>query len=244
MQYNIPEDYQRVWYVDKDNQVQSYIYDPDWNDINHFPCYLTEQEAIDATEKIKLKKTIKLNVNMKRKIKFRAWYKAKNQMFIVNDINGMLQHTNYQNKLGDIDIEADEAELMPFTGYVDKNGTEIYEGDYVCSSCEDQDDGYCDAFEINKVIFEDGSFNVENYFDSNADEEHSNYAFYSLYSQENIGDDGSILDCEVVGNIYESDIIALRSNLDKIKAELEKKEQIAEIEKDIKYLKNKLQDLN
>jgi uncharacterized phage protein (TIGR01671 family) len=110
-----------------------------------------------------------------REIKFRAWDKKLNKMFIPNhidqgvvvvdvrheDINGFGTHEEeYPNPY----------ELMQFTGLKDKNGKEIYEGDIV---------KYKDKLTLDEHIieFENGRFGYPM----------ADYKFY-----------------EVIGNIYES----------------------------------------
>lgn len=79
-----------------------------------------------------------------RKIKFRAWEKNLKEMIPVEDISfertGMI-NTNSAWRF------FDEIELMQFTGLVDKNGMEIYEGDILLI-----DD------ETTLVTFDDGCF--------------------------------------------------------------------------------------
>lgn len=107
-----------------------------------------------------------------REIKFRAWDKKANHMVCWEDISrtnilGMLVNNNNRDDSRGI--------LMQFTGLLDKQGVEIYEGDIL----KDYDQDY-----IGVVSFQDGAFIVtwENEF-CNAFE----------WSGE-----------EVIGNIYEN----------------------------------------
>lgn len=60
---------------------------------------------------------------MKREIKFRAWAKIKKPIMIYSgeDLGNFFDHQ----------IHDFESELMQFTGLLDKNGKEIYEGDII-----------------------------------------------------------------------------------------------------------------
>lgn len=59
-----------------------------------------------------------------REIKFRAWDKEQNKMFIIEDLR-------WFGGGGEIEQQFPHFDLMQFTGLKDKNGVEIFEGDIV-----------------------------------------------------------------------------------------------------------------
>lgn len=108
-----------------------------------------------------------------REIKFRVWDKHLNQMLHTTDLEW------YDDSFGfrlDKHIEDIEYNLMQYTGLIDKNGKEIYEGDviqfYSLSA---------DGIVQGAVIYHFGIFRI------------GNYMLVNHYNR-----------CEVIGNIYEN----------------------------------------
>lgn len=116
---------------------------------------------------------------MNREIKFRAWdYEAKKMMDWVT-----LAPRIYEIYGHDKNDNATSLEFMQFTGLLDKNGKEIYEGDIVKTHF-DKTDQYEAYDEIGEVCFEALRWTIE-------DRRHGkNNRFYEH--------------SEVIGNIYEN----------------------------------------
>lgn len=128
---------------------------------------------------------------MNRVIKFRAWDKKASKMRVVWDIgwkgwdhpDEVLNYVKVEDN-GTNDLLENEVELMQFTGLHDKNGKEIYEGDYV-GGIWDGYIAYCDKQKSLQLFFSFGCAGCE-----------GDVHWYDL-----IEDDGKL---EVIGNIYEN----------------------------------------
>ena len=112
-----------------------------------------------------------------REIKFRAWDK---------ETCKMLDFTNeHPLKIADKPLVKNYVEVMQYTGLKDKNGKEIYEGDIV-------EWKYLQTWHKNEVRFVGGGFVVTT---SGFKDDLNEPQDLSLVS---------ILNCEIIGNIYEN----------------------------------------
>lgn len=126
---------------------------------------------------------------MNRELKFRGWHPQLKRMFSAEEM-GQDQLTLLTDGRGFINVSGADIRLsqlvpmipMQYTGLLDKNGKEIYEGDilkYVLPGLESDDPS---TEYIEPVVFKDGCFNVEGHT--------------PVYVTTD-------WDCEVLGNIYE-----------------------------------------
>ncbi len=139
---------------------------------------------------------------MSRVIKFRAWNKEESRMI---DLNGFeiafkgLQkegEVTYAIEQGNLYMyDADDVEIMQFTGLTDKNGVEIYEGDILALVFHDE-------FHNDSVSIEDGEHycNVNVHWDGDG---------YWMFSENNSAwyFPQSLNECAtyaVIGNIHQN----------------------------------------
>ena len=124
---------------------------------------------------------------MQRTIKFRAWDKTLNKIHSWSTIEN---HFTFEELLDDSFFEA-----MQYTGLKDKNGTEIYDGDYIRYSMRTINGSIythvCRVFQ-----HESGTWRIEGYHEDN----HSCETKGTVYAAHLI--------CEVIGNIYENPELA------------------------------------
>ena len=135
---------------------------------------------------------------MNRPIKFRAWEKWEKRMLYrgVFDINWYATEKNDENGCHTVrgikPEDKTELELMQFTGLLDKNGKEIYEGDIILHTNEEADKS------PSQILWNtyEGQWQTENI--------HAQRGGQIADSEWYDWDTSKIDNIEVIGNIYEN----------------------------------------
>lgn len=140
-----------------------------------------------------------------REIKFRAWSKTKRKMACVSALYFDIFDTDKLNlALLVFDGHISECSthtiiFMQYTGLLDKNGEEIYEGDIVRGIVETISNKYPMCGE---VFYDHSGFKLKTIQEKSAEQEERNgdVNYFDF-----IDDDGDIFsDMEIIGNIYEN----------------------------------------
>ena len=132
-----------------------------------------------------------------REIKFQTYWIAGHDM--LHDTNNDLEFRDKENHwitdLSDAINQPERYKVRQYTGLKDKNGTEIYDGDYIRYSMRTINGSIythvCRVFQ-----HESGTWRIEGYHEDN----HSYETKGTVYAAHLI--------CEVIGNIYENPELA------------------------------------
>lgn len=158
---------------------------------------------------------------MNRNIKFRAWDIPTKRMLPVVNLQFRLDYREDLNgAVSGVDVQVDGSEtlsnweLMQFTGLLDKNGVEIYEGDII-----ERKNVFIERsvvkFGIQDIDDNEGySYNTVSGFYLNLIYQYGNYADGRLYSQvcNNFTHMDKLNEAEVIGNIYENPELLMPNN--------------------------------
>lgn len=141
-----------------------------------------------------------------REIKFRAWDTKSSVMRNVVHLqftvagNHSKDGIKFAQMLGGIQRRGENVDLMQFTGLLDKNGVEIYEGDIIESKLDRHKWRYV-------VVREEKNCNLEAktvwrnfYYDS----ENEEYIFEDKFDSQGGTSLNGLINCTIIGNIYEN----------------------------------------
>ena len=123
-----------------------------------------------------------------RTIKFRAWHKARKEMY---NVHGWHSEFVFKDTMDGIGTEGnpdriEEVEIMQFTGLHDKNRREIYEGDVVRVDCSPVIGSFEDGVYVVAYILPDCAYCLESVDKKSAIQFNECYVY------------------EVIGNIHEN----------------------------------------
>lgn len=140
---------------------------------------------------------------MTRPIKFRAWDKQGKEMFRAVMLSQMGDALIASGRGGSAEIDKDTI-LMQFTGLLDKNGFEIYEGDVVLIPDEetekvtDEGQGPTDPYNHFSIVeYENGTFKFRI-------KESCDIIREGLYSYDEIDEQVGCSELEIIGNVWEN----------------------------------------
>jgi uncharacterized phage protein (TIGR01671 family) len=119
-----------------------------------------------------------------RIIKFRVWSRHNNKMYFPEEFS--FWNDGSISVHGEQGISIEEPELMQFTGLLDKNGKEIYEGDILLWQNPEEEKGEGHRY---KVIFDKAAFRTD---------------WINPYGGVYQAVLADALTMEVIGNIYEN----------------------------------------
>ena len=132
-----------------------------------------------------------------RTIKFRAWDKVRQKMYMWDSVGDGLKDESYGDDWcvfkGLCEKVQEENELMQFTGLLDKNGKEIYEGDVLNMHAFTGSVEYCENFGCFMVNHGKSLGFLSKDNGCYHDEDGIEIEFYAS-------------ECEIIGNVHEHPI--------------------------------------
>ena len=134
-----------------------------------------------------------------KELKFRAWDKVDKKVRKVMSLDFYNTRQWEVTLVSDGDVYLryfEQIELMQSTGLKDKNGVEIFEGDILCIlQMGVISNGFEAHYENKRVLFDEGSFCIENYAKSENFDMENHYEIRLYHKPDEL---------EVIGNIYEN----------------------------------------